>query len=100
LPELATEVSGVEPAFLQLQDHLAQQQLVWTHGQRPAERQLAAVESGDVVFPAVQVLHVNAPGMAERRHAGAEHVRPLPKTAAENKGQAPFFPTRVGARNL
>ena len=79
--ELLAEVAGVQPAGLQLQDHLADQPLARRRREGPAERQLAAVERLDVVLPGVDVLHVDAADVAERRHAGAEHVGPVPQAS-------------------
>src|SRR5476651_2094979 len=65
---------------LELKHHLAAQQLIRRYLQRSAQRQGAFLQPFDVLFPAIDVLHMNAVYMAERGDAGAEHVGAAPET--------------------
>src|SRR5262245_4421649 len=76
--KLVAIVSDLELAGLQLQDHFADKAVARRSGQRAVERNLAAIQGGNVILPAVQVLNVHSAQMPERRHTGAEHVRPVP----------------------
>ena len=75
-PELAAEIARVEPAGLELQDHLANQQLMRGRPHGAAQRQLAAINRSDIAGPIGLVLIVHARGVAEGGHAGANMSAP------------------------
>src|SRR5207249_102293 len=85
LAELLLEVTYVEMPGLQLQNHLTDEQLVRPNRQRPAQRQLVTVEQAHVIFPGIDVLHVETIDVAKRRDAGAEHICPVPETITVDK---------------
>src|SRR5437016_13882230 len=64
--ELALEVAGLQAAGFQLQHHLAEQALMRRHRQGPAEWQLAPAKHIDILFPAIDVLHVDTGNIAKR----------------------------------
>ena len=71
------------------------------HRQRPAQRQFALVEQADVLLPRIDVLDVNAVGVAERGDAGAEHVGAVPQAVAVDEfALRPVLDQRVGAGHL
>src|SRR5262245_62342812 len=57
--EFIAEITRVQPARLQLQDHLADERLSRRDRQSPAQRQLAAVQQRQPLLPAIDVLHMH-----------------------------------------
>src|SRR5262249_51692384 len=99
--ELAAEVADVEASGFELQDHLSDKPLLWRRRQSAVQRQLPAVEHGDVVFPAIDILQVDPVEVAEGGDAGAEHISSMPQgVAVDEAAAAAILHQGVGAGDL
>src|SRR5215468_8529242 len=83
--EFAAEISGVERAGLELQNHFADQPLFWRQRQRAPERQLAASQKINVILEFAQVLEMDAVEMRERRDAESNHIAAMPERVGVNE---------------
>ena len=81
-PYFCAKYDGRERAALQLQHELADQPLFVGRAIGAAERDLAALDRGAVRLPRVEVLHVHAVDVAERRDAEADEIRAFPQPIA------------------
>src|SRR5688572_17564408 len=67
--ELRGEIARTDRAALQLQNDLTDQTLIRTRAVRAPERQTSILDRRRVALPAVEILHVHAVDVAERRDA-------------------------------
>src|SRR5579884_3509346 len=54
-PEFGSEVTGIEPARLELKNHLTNEPLPRLHRERPAQRQSPFLKHANVLLPAVHI---------------------------------------------
>ena len=91
---LLGEIRRADAAELQLQHELANQPLFRIGPVRAAQRKRALANLRAVGLPLVEVLHVHAVDMAERRHAEAREIGALPQTIAIDELRALGIPDR------
>src|SRR5687768_15662734 len=79
---LLLEVRRPYGAALELQDELANQPLIGIGSVGAPERQPPGLQRFGIALPRVQVLHVDAVDVAERRDADADEIRAFPQPVA------------------
>src|ERR1041384_8572828 len=80
--KLSLKVSSVERTSLELQNHLANESLLWCQGNGPQKRQAIFVKDAPILFEVVRVLKIDAAEMRKRRDTDADHVAATPQPIA------------------
>ena len=97
-PYFAGEVRRADAAELQLQDELADEPLFVIGPVRAAQWKRPVADFRAVGLPLVEVLHVHAVDVAERRHAEAGQIGALPQPIAIDELRALGIPARPCTR--
>src|ERR1043166_292837 len=89
--KLLLKISSVERSGLELQDHLANQSLLWCQGNGPQKRQAIFVKDAHILFEVVRVLEIHAAEMRKRGNSDPDHVAAMPKRVTINEPASLFL---------
>ena len=76
--EFFPKVIQFDSACLQLQNQFPNHHVARLDRKSTAQRQLSLVQKTQILFPSIDILHVDAAQVTEGSHARAEHVGAVP----------------------